>query len=797
MSELTLNHNHLILNDIDYIIAPFAYHAYYLALKNTRWDLHFQLITKETFLDDVTFTFDLESAVMKIVEAFQMTHQEATLLVSSLQHLPVEKISANGSFQPVMRVYQLLKQENMIKTNPFSDHKYKGKKVLVDGYLQEDAILQHHLKSKHTQATYVKHGLINHTVDVQVFDHIEDEVSSLFNRVAHLLAQGVDLSSIYVVDPGPSYYLELKRQAHYFRIPIQLPNQETLFSLPLGQLLLKHLEEGVDAGAILTNSIMTTHPHWPLVLPVLNRYQTLTFSPQAKLEYARYELKQTRIKEPRFHKAIQVIRDHKPSPTDVVFFLGFIQGRFPATKRDTGYFNDKIKTELGLLTSLQEQKLQTQRFTALIANATQSYVSYPRIDESKVTIPSPWIQSMQMKVVEGKHTVEGTDYGQRLGLIRKVKYEFRAKQFKEINPYLKAYQEAFPDTIQRFDPAYTPIEANPVNKPLRLSYSALKDYYACSFKYFVGRVLKVKPMDQDEFYMHLGTFAHEVFETMGSDLNQFDEVFEKALNNQPELSAKEQVLFAHLKKQLYRVCEFNLLHLANMNQPTTDVEKEMTYQHDEHTSLVGYIDKIMMVRDDQGKEYLSVVDYKSGAESFDEQLIPYGWSLQLPIYALMLQEHPSFQGKEILGLFIQHIIETSMNPKTIEIEGVKYPKSLQLDGIAIADRNKLQWIDKTIRQGQSTFLEGISIIKSGEFKKTNHVKSQEKMASYASLAKEKIEAASQGIRQRSHAINPKMIKGKSSCDYCPFLDTCFRQPSDIQHMDIPKKGLVETDGDTD
>jgi len=797
MSELTLNSDQSNLNDIDFIIAPFVFHAYYLSLKNNRWDVHFQLITKETFLDDVMFTFDAESAVMKIVEAFQMTHQEATMLVSSLQHVPLEKLSAKGIFQPVMRVYQLLKQENMIKTNPFSEHKYKGKKVLVDGYLQDDALLHHHLTIKHTQVTYVKQGSIKPGIDVQVFDHIEDEVSSLFNRVAHLLAQGSDLSTIYVIDPGPSYYLELKRQAHYFRIPIQLPNQETLFSLPLGQLVLKHLEEGVDAGAILTNTTLTTHPHWPLVLPVVKQYQTLPFSPQAKLEYVRYVLKQTKIREPRYRQAIQVVRDHKPSPTDIVFVLGFIQGRFPSIKRDTGYFNDKIKLELGMLTSLQEQKLQTQRFDALIADATQSYISYPRIDEGKVTIPSPWIQSLQMRVIEGKHTVEGIDYGQRLGLIRKVKYEFRAKQFKEINPYLKAYQEAFPESIQRFDPAYTPIEANPVNKPLRLSYSALKDYYACSFKYFVGRVLKVKPMDQDEFYMHLGTFAHEVFENMGLDLTQFNEVFDLALKNQVDLSAKEQVLFAHLKKQLYRVCEFNLLHLANMNQPTTDVEKEMTYQHDEHTSLVGYIDKIMMVRDDQGKEYLSVVDYKSGAESFDEQLIQYGWSLQLPIYALMLQEHPSFQGKEILGLFIQHIIETSMNPKTIEIDGVKFPKSLQLDGIAIADRSKLQWIDKTIRQGQSTFLEGVSIIKSGEFKKTNHVKSQEKMASYASIAKQKIEDASQGIRQRVHAINPKMIKGKSSCDYCPFLDTCFRQPRDIQHIDMPKKGLVETDGDTD
>jgi ATP-dependent helicase/nuclease subunit B len=192
-----------------------------------------------------------------------------------------------------------------------------------------------------------------------------------------------------------------------------------------------------------------------------------------------------------------------------------------------------------------------------------------------------------------------------------------------------------------------------------------------------------------------------------------------------------------------------------------------------------------------------VVDYKSGAETFDEQLLPFGWSLQLPIYALILQEHPSFQGKEILGLFIQHIIETSLNPKTIELNGQLYPKSLQLDGIAVGDRSKLQWFDKTVVDGQSQFLEGVSIVKSGEFRKTNHIKSEKMIGEYANLAKQKIEQASQGIRRQEYAINPRNIKGKSSCDYCPFLDTCFRKPSDVEHIQMEKKGLVETDGDTD
>jgi ATP-dependent helicase/DNAse subunit B len=797
MKILSWQDVHSHLKNIDVIIAPFSFHTLYLNLKQENWFYRYQLLTREQFLSDVTFEFNLQQATIKVMESFGMAYQEATSLLSTLKHFPLDQLSQQGPYQMLNRLYHLLIQDNMIQFNPFSVIKYQGKRILVDGYLANDRMLLDHLLAKGSDANYLEVDSIQPHGEVHVYNNLEDEVSGFFNRVAHLLKQGHDLSSIYLVDPGIAYHYELKRQAQYFQIPIQLTTQETIFSLPLIQVILRELERGLDVNGLLSISSLTNHPDWAIALPFLKEYQGLTLGLNAKLDYIRHRFQQVRLKEPRYRKAIHMVKEHTPCDNNRIFVLGFVQGSYPSTTRDKGYLNDEEKSKLGILTSSQDQAMQTLRFTSLISRSKHRYFSYCRILEGAVMIPSPWINLWQMQVVEGSHVVEGIDYSQRLGVMRKVKYEYIAKQFKEVNPYLKAYQQAFPTSTNLFDHAYASIDANLKDKPLRLSYSALKDYYSCSFKYFVGRVLKVKPMDQDEFYMHLGTFAHEVFEMMGTDLSQFDKVFDQALKNQKFLSAKERMLFSHLRKQLLRVCEFNIKHYQAMTHPTIDVEKEMVYQHNDNTSLVGYIDKITMVRDDQGREYLTVVDYKSGGESFDEQLVPFGWSLQLPIYALMLQEHPTFKRKEILGLFIQHIIETSMDPKTIEIDGKIYPKSFQLDGIAIADRTKLQWFDETLRDGQSHFLQGVSIVKSGEFKKTNHVKTKEAMTTYAVLAKQKIEQASQGIRQQAYAINPKVIKGKSSCDYCPFLDTCFRKPSDVESIEIAKKGLVEIDGDTD
>jgi ATP-dependent helicase/nuclease subunit B len=175
-----------------------------------------------------------------------------------------------------------------------------------------------------------------------------------------------------------------------------------------------------------------------------------------------------------------------------------------------------------------------------------------------------------------------------------------------------------------------------------------------------------------------------------------------------------------------------------MTSPSTLAELKVEYVHDDNTSLVGLIDKIVMVRNEQGQEYLAVVDYKSGAESFEEKLLPYGWSLQLPIYALMLENHPEFKGKEILGLFIQHIIEASLLAKTMDIGEETFPKSYQLDGIILADKSKIALLDRTMKSGKSSFIEGVSLVKSGEFKKTNHVKTAGEIKAFAQEAKKKI-----------------------------------------------------------
>lgn len=786
------------LDRVDFVIAPKAYHPWYLKQKQGQWNLSFQLMTKETFLRDLAFDIDENQVLPKIVKDLNLTVQEANVGLTLLQQIPENQ---HHLLEPSLKldlIWQYLISQKLIRRNPFIEKKYKDKVIYVDGYLQEDRQLNLAFHRFKMPTTFASPLAFPKALKVKEFATIEDEVSAMFNRISAFTEQGVSLKDMYLLTPSDSYLYELERQSAYFKIPIQMPMRHTLFSLPITQKFLQRLRKGESLEAIWETLTSESQEETQLLQSQLSNLSLASLPLQTRVALVEHLSQQRFLKPPIYQSAVNVVKDLMPSENQYVFVLGFIQGQYPATLRDHRLLDEQTMRTLGLLTTTQKQEESQLRLTNLFARSKHLYLSYPRLIEGKVTIPSPFIAIHGLSIQAGEYLADGVDYSGSLGAIRKVKYTFMEKQFHQTHPYLEAYRQQYPDNEAIFNHAFTPFDFDLQNKPLKLSYSALKDYYQCSFKYFVGRILKVNPMDQDQFYMHLGTFAHEVFETMKDDLNQFDEVFETALLNQKNLSDKEQILFANLKPQLRKVCEFNLLHQQHMQLQAIEVEKEIVYQHDSQTKLNGFIDKIILLRTPEGKEYIAVVDYKSGAESFDEDLIEFGWSLQLPIYALMLENHPDYQHRDVLGLFIQHIIETSLNAKTIEIGNQSYPRSYQLDGIIVNQKEKIQILDNTVLEGKTQFIQGVSVVKKGGFRKSNHLKTSQEISGYASLAKEKISEASQAIRRGEFAINPKEIKNKSSCDYCPFLDTCFRKPHDVKSMKITRKTNEEvTDGDVD
>jgi hypothetical protein len=773
--------NHSIqFHGLDYVLAPGSYHQGYLVTKKQDWQWSFQLITKENILADVYGKVEISKVLPMVIQAFDLEANEAYDVLSSIQK-DLSDVNAEDPFVDlVTRVYRFLLQENLIKKNPFGHLKYQGKKILVDGYLVEDPLLNDLFHMLKMEVQYVKPPSIGQHI-VHHFDAMEDEVTYVFNKIAHLLKQGTPIQDIIMIEPHERYLYELQRQSDYFKIPIRISGQEMMFSLPIAQWYLQEIEQGKNPIAVLASPMPFDEKDVNLLRKTLQDAglnQGLSFRQQ--LDLCRYTLQKTKLHAPRYAHAIQVTKDWYPLKHQHVFILGFAQGRYPTIQRDVSQLPVSIQQTLGWLTTAQQNALSLNRIMLLLGRSQRLNISFSKIEQGQTMVVSPLVTMFHFQTKSGDIVPDNIDYSQNLGLVRREKYRFLKQRFRFEHPLLFVYESHFQDKIQAFDYGFHAYDAGLKDKKMTLSYSAIKDYYQCGFKYYVGRVLKVKPLDQDEFHMHLGTFAHAVFEEVGERLDLFPKIFHEVLNQQIGLTPKEVVLFSHLYDQLYQVCQFNVLHQTQMAFSQRFVEEKMDVALDTKTNMIGYIDKIIELKDEFGNPYVAVVDYKSGSESFNEALLPYGWSLQLPIYAWMLKQHPKFKDHNILGVFIQHIIEKSFSPKKELIQGQAFPKTYQLDGIILNDPKRFQYLDRSIQQGKSNFIAGVSLTKQGAFNQTSkRLKSGADFQRFITVAEQQIHQANQAIRHHDFPINPKQIKGKTSCQHCPFIDTCFRQHKDI------------------
>ncbi len=182
-------------------------------------------------------------------------------------------------------------------------------------------------------------------------------------------------------------------------------------------------------------------------------------------------------------------------------------------------------------------------------------------------------------------------------------------------------------------------------------------------------------------------------------------------------------------------------------------EHTVKFRLDDITSFKGKIDKVWITKDADGQRYLSLVDYKTSNEDFDARKLPYGHSMQLPTYALLLHEDAKLEQIEVIGLYIQNIIAGKLVRPLGKDPREFYRDQLRLAGLSTSDTAKLATLDKDYQQSQ--YIRTIGTIKSGELKKSAKVADTATLESYRELTRTKIVDAVKEIRSHRFNIDPK------------------------------------------
>ena len=310
---------------------------------------------------------------------------------------------------------------------------------------------------------------------------------------------------------------------------------------------------------------------------------------------------------------------------------------------------------------------------------------------------------------------------------------------------------------------------------ISLSYSSLDNYYKCSFKYYIKHILKLDTFE-DSFDTFIGKLFHYVIENGLLNDKDSNILIDEYLKDK-ELSKKEKVFINNLKEDI----EFMLSALRDNLKYTNlkDVIFEQNikvYKNDKiKVTFTGFIDA-MMYKKYSDKTICIIIDYKTGNVSSDLAYLPYGLSMQLPIY-LYLAKNSEIKDITFGGFYLQKVLPEKHKIDLKKTEEDKKREDLRLHGYSNSDLNILKEVDNSYED--SKLISGLKMTKTGTFYAYSKLLSSDDINKIIDITDKNIDKAIDNISLGNFDINPKVTdKENLGCAFCEFKDICFKTNDD-------------------
>lgn len=343
------------------------------------------------------------------------------------------------------------------------------------------------------------------------------------------------------------------------------------------------------------------------------------------------------------------------------------------------------------------------------------------------------------------------------------------------------------------------------NGRLRGSVTRFEEYRQCPFRHFADYGLNLQEREIFEWQVNeLGSFLHAIMRLFGERLHesgrQWGDVSELECEQlchelvqeiAPEL--KNQILFSsayyqHLLLRIERAARKSLHRLIKLGQQSefrpVGYEKSfgrgkelapLTYTLKDGSILEvrGQIDRIDMYHD-SGRNYLIVIDYKTGIVSLNLLEVYYGLKMQLLTYLLVacnaMQEETS--GKTVPAGMLYCFLKTQKlsldgRRSAAEIEQ-EIDKALKMPGWVLADQDIVKKFDALGR-----FLP-IALDRKGEFTKASVrcIKTPAEFTALLQYIDKILTDTGELILSGDISVSPYQLNERNACEYCQYGAVC-------------------------
>ena len=725
-----------------------------------------KFISLDELLSSLSFSFDQKS-IYHVMKEYGIKYDNAKVYLDNIKYIS-DKLN-NDKMNKLKDIKELVK-DDLILDKDFKKY-IKEKKVCIYGhdyltYFQKNIL------------DGVNYEVVNNPVDnidhnIYEFNKIDDEIVYVLSCINKLIRDGIDVNKIKIINVTDDYLFRLKFISNLFNIRINFNESKSIYeTLEFNKLLdsYKQGEELKSDNIDILNRFVS----------IVNKYSFINDKDE-QISMIINEAKNSKIASDEYENAVDIIYLSELEEDEYGFYLGFTEELSYTKYKDEDFFSDKEKKILGLETSDELNKIMKDNLINYIKSSKNLIITYSLASTFNIYYPSSLIDELGYKVIKDeKYDYACSNLYNSLLLYKDIDKYIK---YGDITPELELLFSNY-DYQDPFDSTYKGIDSNKLIKyidNLSLSYSSLNKYYECKFKYYLENILKITE-DEETNAIVIGNLFHEVLSKMSNPEFDFDKEYDEC-TRELEMTNKDRFFINKLKEELRFVIDTINKQYKYMSFDKSLEEERVAINFDKTIKITfkGFIDKALYKEED-GKVYMIIIDYKTGDTKLDLNNNYYGLNLQLPVYLYLSEHINNIDNVEVLGFYIQRILNGVISQdKNKKLDDIR-KDNLKLQGYTISNLEKTKLVDSSYEK--SDIIKSLGLTQSGSFYSYSKVLSETEMNNLKNLVESKINEMIDGILSASFEIDPKKLDDEDmSCKYCKYKDICFKKEKDYKKLD--------------
>ncbi len=342
--------------------------------------------------------------------------------------------------------------------------------------------------------------------------------------------------------------------------------------------------------------------------------------------------------------------------------------------------------------------------------------------------------------------------------------------------------------------------------PLRLSPTAAERYKQCPFQYFMRDVLKVKPRRRAELSpLETGSYIHyllqhtlqagdpaalteQQLQQQTADLTQ--KYVETALHGADTGSKRFGFLLGRMQKSAVELLRFVVEEQRQSRFHPAAFELELGKHKGaeglvfetptgQKVQIIGKVDRVD-VMEREGKQYLRVIDYKTGAKTFSLDQVYHGLNLQMLLYLFALCKG-ELSGAEALPAGVLYLLAD-------EAPSAEQP-GRPTEGLVLGEAEVLD----AMEPGKGGLYIPVKFKKDGQPVKSVSVASAEKLARIEQHIADTMAALGEALYGGDIAPVPVRGVGYNPCEHCDYRAVCrHREGLHERALEKPQNPFDET-----